>query len=340
MLSVRASLLGNPKSFVEEPSMKTVCISHNRDVDGIVSAALIRNVTRCDVLLTDYEQMIKTMKSVEDANEIYICDLGLTEEIEALFNEQLNRLKKTADIYYIDHHKLNEKSRKTIENSGIRVVHSTDDCASVLIHQLHRDKLPKQAALLAACSAVTDDIECGRLTKNILQRYDRDLILFEASVLSYAIAARGDDEKFLLRIVEELSKVRFPHQINHLCEYASEYADRMLDLCNKIAQEGNKIKNVAHMDTRERSLGSIANFLVGEFAVPVGIAYRYKADTDKYIVSLRSSDRLTHHLGQLTSKVSSIVGGLGGGHPNASGAIIPRIKLNEFLEIFDKELEQ
>ena len=61
--------------------MNTVCISHNRDVDGIVSAALIRNVTRCDVLLTDYEQMIKTMKSVEDANEIYICDLGLTEEI-------------------------------------------------------------------------------------------------------------------------------------------------------------------------------------------------------------------------------------------------------------------
>ncbi|MFY3741459.1 MAG: RecJ-like exonuclease [Candidatus Nitrosomirales archaeon] len=319
--------------------MNTVCISHNRDVDGIVSAALIRNVTRCDVLLTDYEQMIKTMKSVENTNEIYICDLGLTEETEADFNEQLNRLKKTADIYYIDHHRLSEKSLKTIANSGIRVVHSTEDCASVLIHQLHKDKLPKQTALLAACSAVTDDIECGRLTKNILQRYDRDLILFEASVLSYAIAARGDDEKFLLRIVEELSKVRFPHQIKHLCEYASEYADRMLDLCDKIAQEGSKIKNIAHMDTRERSLGSIANFLVGEFAVPVGIAYRYKADTDKYIVSIRSSDSLTHHLGELTSRVSSIVGGLGGGHPNASGAIIPRIKLKEFLEIFNKELD-
>ena len=320
--------------------MNTVCISHNRDMDGIVSAALIRNLTQCDVLLTDYEQMIKTLESVEIADSIYICDLGLTEETETLFHQQLNRLKKNADICYIDHHRLSEKSLKTITSSGIRVVHSTEDCASVLIYQLHKDKLPKQAALLAACSAVTDDIECGSLTKNILQRYDRDLILFEASVLSYAIAARGDDEKFLMHTVEELSKIRFPHQIGHLCEYASEYADRMLDLCNKIAQEGSKTKNIAHISTKERSLGSVANLLVGEFEVPVGIAYRYKADTDKYIVSLRSSGGLTHHLGELTARVSSVVGGLGGGHPNASGAVIPRMKLNDFLEIFDRELER
>ncbi len=317
--------------------MKTICISHNRDVDGIIAAALIRNLTKCDVLLTDYEQMIQTLESINGVDNLYICDLGLTKETENLFHGQLNRLK-TAAICYIDHHPLSEKCLQSIIDLGVKVTHSTEECASVLIYQLYKDKLPKQAALLAACSAITDDMHTGKITRSILKRYDRDLILFEASVLSYAIAAKGDDEQFLFHTMEELSKLRFPHQIEHLCEYASEYARKMLDLCDKIAQEGSKINNIAHMSTKERSLGSVANFLVGEFEVPVGIAYRFNADTDKYTLSLRTSDSFTRHLGELTSKISSIVGGMGGGHPNASGAVIPRMKLNEFLEIFDREL--
>ncbi len=319
--------------------MKTVCISHNRDVDGIVAAALIRNLTKCDVLLTDYEQMIHTLESINGVDNLYICDLGVTTDTENLFHRQLDRIKKTAPICYIDHHPLSEKSLQTIIDLGVKVTHSTEECASVLIYQLYKHRLPKQSALLAACSAITDDMDSGKITRNILKRYDRDLILFEASVLSYAIAAKGDDGKFLKQIVHELSESRLPHQIEHLCEYASEYAQRMLELCNKITQEGSKIRNIAHMSTMERSLGSVANFLLGEFEVPVGVAYRYKADTDKYIVSLRSSDSFAHHLGELTSRISSIVGGLGGGHSNASGAVIPRMKLNQFLQIFDKELE-
>jgi RecJ-like exonuclease len=245
---------------------------------------------------------------------------------------------KTTSILYIDHHPLSEKSQQAITDSGVKIVHSVEDCASVLIYHLYKDRLPKHAALLATCAAITDDMEKGKLARDILKRYDRDLVLFEASVLSYAIAAKGDDESFLKQLVYELSKLRFPHQIEHLCEYASEYAQRMTELCNRIAQEGSKIKNIAHMNTQERSLGSIANFLVGEFEVPVGVAYRYKADAGKYVVSLRSSDKFEHHLGELTSKVSSIVGGLGGGHSNASGAVIPRSKLNEFLKLLDSEL--
>lgn len=326
-------------SFFEDLPVKTICISHNRDVDGIVAAALLRNVTHCGILLTDYEQMIQTLELVDGANNIYICDLGLTRETEIPFLEQLDRIKKTASICYIDHHSLTENLMQRIMDSGVRIIHSTDDCASVLVYQIYKDKLPKQAGLLASCAAVTDDLERGRISKNILKRYDRDLVLLEASILSYAIAAKGDDEEFLMYIVNELSKLRFPHQIEHLCEYASQYAERMLELSNRIAQEGSKMKNIAHMSTEERSLGSVAYFLIGEFEVPVGVAYRYKTSTDNYILSLRSSDGFAHNLGELTSKVSSIVQGLGGGHRNASGAVIPRKNLSRFLELLDKELD-
>jgi RecJ-like exonuclease len=319
--------------------MKPVCISHNRDADGIVSAALIKAMTQCDVLLTDYEKMIQALESVDNARSLYICDLGLTKETEIPFCRQLERLRKTTTTYYIDHHPLGAKSIQTIMDLGVKTVHSTEECASVLIYHNYKEKLPKQAALLAACGAVTDDMESGTISKNIIQRYDRDLLLLEASILSYAIAERGEDEQFLSNLVDELSRSRFPHEIQHLCEYASTYAQRMLELSDRIAREGSKMKNLAHFNTMERSLGSVANFLIGEFDVAVGVAYRYKADGDRYIVSLRSSDRFVGNLGELTSKVSSTVGGLGGGHPNASGAVIPKAKLEMFLELFDKELK-
>lgn len=326
-------------SFFEELPIKTICISHNRDVDGIVSAALIRNVTQCGILLTDYEQIIQTLELVDGANNIYICDLGLTKETEFPFLQQLDRIKKFASICYIDHHSLNEKMIQNMLDSGVRIIHSKDECASVLVYHIYKDKLPKQAALLAACAAVTDDLEHGRISKSILKRYDRDLILLEASLLSYAISAKGDEEEFLMYIVDELSKLRFPHQIPHLCEHASQCAERMLELSNRMAKEGTRMKNIAHMRTEERSLGSVANFLIGQFETAVGVAYRYKPRTDNYIVSLRSSDGFAHELGELTSKVSSTVGGFGGGHYNASGAVIPGKKLSEFLEILDKELD-
>ncbi|MFQ5940575.1 MAG: DHHA1 domain-containing protein [Nitrososphaerales archaeon] len=327
-------------SFFEDIPIKTICISHNRDVDGIVAAALIKKVTQCDILLTDYEQMIQTLELVKGQNNVYICDLGLTRETETPFLQQLDRIRKTAGICYIDHHSLNEKLMKTLRDRGVRTLHSTDECASVLVYQVFKDKLPKQASLLAACAAVTDDLEQGAISKGILKRYDKDLILLEASILSYAIAAKGDDDEFLMYVVNELSKLRFPHQIEHLCEYASQYAQRMLELVNDIAQEGSKMKRIAHMRTEERSLGSVANFLLGEFETPVGVAYRYKAGTDKYIVSLRSTDGFANNLGELTSKISSIVEGLGGGHSKASGAVIPRKNLDKFLELLDKELHK
>ncbi len=325
-------------SFFEDLPAKTLCLSHNRDVDGIVAAALIKNVTDCGILLTDYERMIETMELVNGATNIYICDLGLTKETEVSFLQQLNRMKKGASICYIDHHPLSEKTMTNLTNLGVRVTHSNGDCASVLVYQIYKDRLPKQAALLAACAAVTDDLERSPATKKILKRYDRDLILLEASMLSYAIGAKGDNEEFLMHVVNELSQCHFPHQIENLCKYASEYAQRMLELISRIAEDGNKMRNIAHMRTEERTLGSVANFLVGEFEVPVGVAYRYKASSDKYIISLRSSDEFTNNLGELTSKVSSIAGGLGGGHPNASGAVIPRKNLERFLELLDKEL--
>jgi nanoRNase/pAp phosphatase (c-di-AMP/oligoRNAs hydrolase) len=49
-------------------------------------------------------------------------------------------------------------------------------------------------------------------------------------------------------------------------------------------------------------------------------------------ISLRGERRLPEHLGDLVSRVSNKYGGFGGGHARASGAKVPRDKLELFIE--------
>ena len=325
-------------SFWDDLPIKTLCISHNRDVDGIASAALMKSLTNCEIKLIDYGELIETLKSVDGINNLFICDLGLSRDIELPFLEEVKKIRKIAGICYVDHHPMHESLRQRLSEEGVRVIHSTEECTAVINYQLHSQKLPPEAGLLAACAAVTDRIESGKTSKKLLQRFDRDLVLFEAGLLSYAIAGRGDNPGFLNKLTEELSSFKAPHQIEHLCEDASDYAQKMLDLIRRIPQEGKKLQNCAYIETSERSLGSVANFLIGEFDVPVGIAYKYKPETSECVVSLRSMDGVAVNLGQITSKVSSIFDGNGGGHANASGAIVPKDKIRDFLIRLDSEL--
>lgn len=324
-------------SFEDLPT-RTICISHNRDVDGIVTAAFVRHVSKCGVFLTDYDRVLQTLQMVDGATNLYICDLGTNKETEFQFLQHLQQIAKKTGVCYIDHHPMDRSRMQKLTDIGVRVIHRESDCAAVITYELYKDKLPREAALLAACAAVTDDIEDSLITKKILRRYDRDLILLEASILSYAIAAKGEDEDFLLYLTEQLANFVLPHQIPNLCQYACEYGQRMIDLSSMIVREGVKMQNIAYMQTVERNLGSVANFLIGEFDVPVGVAYRYKQQTGKYIISLRSTNGFPKNLGELTSNTASLVEGIGGGHLNASGAVVPDKNILKFLELLDEGL--
>ncbi len=324
-------------AFFEDLPERTICISHNRDVDGLVSAAFLRHVTKCGILLTDYDRVIQTLEMVDGPTNLFICDLGIDKEIEFPLLQHLQRIVNKTGVCYIDHHPIGNTLIEKLSNIGVKVTHSSADCSSAITYWLYKDKLPKEAALLAACGALTDRIEDGPIARNVLKRYDRDLVMLESSILSYTIAEKGDDDEFLLYLTDELANFKLPHEIPNLCQYACSYGQRMMELSKIIAKSGTKMKNLAYILTKERNLGSVANLLIGEFDAPVGVAYRYKQDTNRYIISLRSNG-LARNLGELTSKVASMLDGIGGGHLNASGAVVPSRNVLKFLELLDEQL--
>jgi oligoribonuclease NrnB/cAMP/cGMP phosphodiesterase (DHH superfamily) len=324
-----------------------VVVSHRKDADGIASAALIHYLTKAKIFLSDYSEMNETLSKVkESANQVYICDLGLNKNTFDGFIEQVKRLSLNAKVHYIDHHHLSEEYASRLKEAGIDLFHSEDECASVLVYKKFEEKLRSSSNMkvLACCGAITDYMDFQPFAKKLISSFDRQFLLYEATVLAFSIAiiGRGEAQSNLRleQIAKELGEGRkFPHEIESASAFSQEFATRAGSLLERARTEGKKMEHFAYIKTNESSTGNVAYSLVGAFDVPVGVAFR-EDGADHYEISLRSTEESVHDLGKIITKISSKIGASGGGHFHAAGSRIEKSKLNEFLNLLDQELAQ
>jgi RecJ-like exonuclease len=60
-----------------------------------------------------------------------------------------------------------------------------------------------------------------------------------------------------------------------------------------------------------------------------------KEDIKSFVISIRGSKDCKVHLGRLVNHLATEIGGSGGGHEKASGAVVPKDKLDEFIRLLD-----
>lgn len=322
---------------------KAVVISHRKDADGISSAALVRCMNGADVFLTDYGEVVETLQSVGEYKEYFICDLGSNQKTFDGFTEQAKRFSKHGSVQYVDHHPISNDKISMLTSAGIDVTHSTEECASVLVYRKYEDKLRNlpQMKIVACCGAITDYLDNRPYAKKLISAFDRQFLLYEATVLSFTISVIGRDEFHgtarLIDLAKQLADGKLPHEIPDATSLAQEQARNSAELLNLAKTQGKRMKNYAYFLTRESSTGNVANFLIGAFEVPVGVAFRNE-DHDHYEISLRSIEESRHDLGKVISKIASKLDASGGGHPHASGARIKKTQLQDFLTLLDDEL--
>ncbi len=318
----------------------TICISHGNDVDGLASASIIRMATNARILLVDYGNLIETLSRTNDADRVYICDLGLNKSNAQHFLNELERIRGFASVHYIDHHPLESALREKISELGVELTHSSEECTSVVTYLKFKDDLERSANLLAAYGAVTDYMDDKPAAKKIISRYDRQFILLESTLLTHALLGAGDDTAFRNNLVSELSELKFPHEIDGVLDSAQKGLETTSRLMAEAAEKGVKGTWIAHMEATEGSTGTVANLLIGAFDVPVGVAYHLIKEEDVCEISLRGSYDLKVDLGRLVSQVTGMIGGSGGGHKKASGARIPRQVLKEFLDLIEFQIDK
>lgn len=316
-------------------SRKVVCISHSKDVDGIASAALVKMATGASVHLTDYGEILDVLPRVRAGNDVYVCDLGMNQTISKGFVKEVLRLSKLGNLTYIDHHPIADDLRKEIEAAGGKVINSPEECAGVHTYWHLRKKLPRRAALLACYAAVTDYMDHGAIAQDLIARFDRQFILLESTMLAYSISYSAKQD-FLLKLVDSLAQLKAPHQIEGVMEFAQRQAENIDRLLLSIGKVGKSFGKFAYAESNEHSLGLVANLLVGEFQVPVGVALR-REESGFTEISMRGHYKNRNHLGEIANRVARKLGGAGGGHAKASGIRIPTSKIPEFIKLLKKE---
>jgi len=319
-------------------------VSHRKDADGISSAALVKYMTGAEVFLTDYGDMVETLYHVEPAKQIFICDLGLNKNSFPGFLEQVKRfLKSGSKVHYIDHHPIDQGFESELKQGGVDIYHSTEESAAVLIFRRYAQSFSDspQMKILACAGAITDYLDLRPYAKKIIASFDRQFLLYEATVLSFTIATigRGTSESNakLINLVEELAAGKLPHEIDGASSLAQDHASRSAELIQRVRREGSRRKNFAYSITSESATGNVANFLIGAFDVPVGAAFRQE-EPGFLEVSLRSVEESPHDLGKIVGRIAAKLNTSGGGHPHASGARIKNSHLEEFLSLLDEEL--
>jgi len=323
----------------------SICISHKEDADGICSATLIKaafDVSK--VILVDYANLMTKLEKVAESdskiNQLFICDLGLSKKNEQRFVELLDKIASAGtEVTYIDHHDVSREITQALKKAGVALIHTVEECTSIQVYSKYRKKLPEHATFFAAMGALTDYMETRPVASSIVPKFDRQFLMLESTALSYMISASQHDDDFLVRMVDTLAKMKYPHDIKGGFETAEKYAKKVANAIESIQESVVKLENIAHTpSTVELSSSMVVNFVLGSSGKPVAMVYKFKADIKSYVVSIRGSSDCKVHLGRLTNEIASELGGSGGGHDKACGAVIPKDKLDEFIKILDSRI--
>jgi single-stranded-DNA-specific exonuclease len=273
-------------------------------------------------------------------NRLFICDLGLSKKTEDKFLGLLQEIiSKGVKVTYFDHHDIRAELRKELKKSGVTLIHSVEECTSVQIYNKYKNKLGSHAAFFAASAALTDYMECRPLASAIMSRYDRHFLMLEATALSYMISSNQHNEEFLVNAVNTLSEMKYPHEIEGGFAIAERYAKKVSDGVRTVQDSIVAKKGVAYTQSiSDLSASVIVNFVLGMSGKPVAMVYRFKDDINSYIISIRASKACSIHLGRIVNEVASNLGGSGGGHEKACGAVIPKDKLEVFIDAIDQQV--
>ncbi|MEK0366820.1 MAG: single-stranded DNA exonuclease RecJ, partial [Nitrosopumilus sp.] len=301
------------KKPVKVQRTKVICISHKEDNDGISSAALIRQAFGGDAILVDYPGQMEALNQVltdEKLKSLYICDLGLSKKTQDEFIDIMTTLRKNkVAVTYIDHHDIDPVVLKSLKKLKVKIIHNINECTAVLVYDAFKSKLDDHASFIATCAAITDYMEDRPIGSKLLQIYDRQFALINATVMTYNIVGHQKEPDYLLYLVEELADSKFPHDIPNTYEFAQIQVEKLSRMIAKVKKGMKTMKNLGYMEILDAGASGAVNFVMGLSGKDVGVAYKERVDYGIYAVSVRGSKNCKVHLGRIVNILATDLGG-------------------------------
>ena len=124
--------------------------------------------------------------------------MGLNKQTNDSFVDLLTELrKKRISVTYVDHHHIDPKVTTKLKKIKVNLIHDISECTAVLVYDAFKKKLSEHSVFIAACGAITDYMENRPIASKLLQMYDRQFALINATVLTYNIVGHQKDPDYL-----------------------------------------------------------------------------------------------------------------------------------------------
>jgi len=172
--------------------------------------------------------------------------VGLNKQTNDSFVDLLTELrKKRISVTYVDHHDIDPKVSTKLKKINVNLIHDVSECTAVLVYDAFKKKLSEGSTFIAACGAITDYMENRPIASKLLQMYDRQFALVNATVLTYNIVGHQKDSDYLLYLVDELSESKFPHELPNTYEFAQIQVGKLAEIMSKVRKSMKVSKNLA-----------------------------------------------------------------------------------------------
>jgi RecJ-like exonuclease len=133
--------------------------------------------------------------------------------------------------------------------------------------------------------------------------------------------------------------MKFPHEIEGGFIEAEKYAKKISNAISSISNEIKTKDNLALVQNNlDLASSTVVNFVLGMSEKKIAMVYKYKEEKEVFIISIRGSKDCDVHLGRIVNEIASSLGGSGGGHDKACGAVIPKDLFNNFVELVDTKI--
>lgn len=309
------------------------------DSDGLCSGALAfhyyKNIKGEEprVIFTHPAGLLKDLKEfLEEDAKIFIADIALAEDTYAHTVEMLNKISKTKEVVYVDHHPL--PLDFTPKEVDFDFVHDLGASSSELTFKLFEDSLDPDYSRVFLFGAIGDYLDETGFVRRWIDYWDKRAIYFEAGVLSQGLEASRKMYDFKRHVVEHLSQNRLPSGLSELLIKALIESQNEEEMRAQVKGNLVRLNYITYVVEPGGSLGRAANYARIYGNTPVGIAIQFLDDIAN--MSIRSNREVD--VNYILRRVVREFGASGGGHPFASGARVKRRHLKDFLDRIDGEI--
>ncbi len=274
--------------------------------------------------------LCRALRSIVSTNPstIIICDIALdTGHIGELI-DLIRGLPPGCSVCYIDHHPP-PSGFPPSDLDRLEYRYRSGVSASQLVYEALGEPDDRISKMLMVYGAIGDMCDDSQLVREILSLWDRRLIYLEAGFIVEGLISRRD-QAFIDKLIDRLAQGNPPSSIPEL-----------VSSCLKTLSDEYKVyKYVEENVTVKGRIAIVSKIPISGFG---GKAANYalactKADVaiavtvNKGIahISLRSRNPMID-LNDLARRLSTALGGYGGGHPQSAAMRIPASRMEELL---------